>query len=47
VPRASADLLRRRIPDARLVVEPGSGHATPYDRPDLFNQLVLEFVAGH
>jgi pimeloyl-ACP methyl ester carboxylesterase len=46
VPRASADLLRRRIPDARLVVVPGSGHATPYDRPALFNQLVLEFVAG-
>jgi len=47
VPRAASDLLRRRIPDARLVVVPGSGHATPYDRPDLFNQLVLEFVARH
>jgi len=47
VPRASAELLRRRIPNARLLVVPGSGHATPYDQPDLFNRLVLEFVSGH
>ncbi len=47
VPRASAELLRRRIPDARLLVVPGSGHATPYDQPDLFNRLVLEFVSGN
>lgn len=45
VPRASAELLRRRIPNARLLVVPGSGHATPYDQPDLFNRLVLEFVS--
>jgi pimeloyl-ACP methyl ester carboxylesterase len=46
VPRASAELLQRRIPRARLVVVRGSGHATPYDRPELFNRLVLEFVSG-
>lgn len=46
VPRASAELLHRRIPGARLVVVPGSGHATPYDRPELFNRLVLEFISG-
>lgn len=47
VPRASAELLQRRIPNARLLVVPGSGHATPYDQPDLFNRLVLEFVSRH
>jgi pimeloyl-ACP methyl ester carboxylesterase len=45
VPRAAAELLRRRIPNARLLVVPDSGHATPYDQPDLFNRLVLEFVS--
>jgi 3-oxoadipate enol-lactonase len=47
VPRASLELLRRRIPNARLLVVPDSGHATPCDQPDLFNRLVLEFVATH
>ena len=47
VPRASAELLGGRIPGARLLVVPESGHATPYDRPDLFNRIVLEFVSGH
>jgi 3-oxoadipate enol-lactonase len=47
VPFASLDLLRRHIPNARIVVVADSGHATPYDQPDLFNQLVREFVAAH
>jgi pimeloyl-ACP methyl ester carboxylesterase len=47
VPRAAAELLQRRIPRARLLVVPDSGHATPYDQPDLFNRLVLEFVSRH
>jgi 3-oxoadipate enol-lactonase len=35
------------IPGARLAVVPGSGHATPYDRPEVFNRLLLEFLAAH
>ncbi len=46
VPRASAELLRRSIPNARLLVVPGSGHGTPYDQPDLFNRLVLDWMGG-
>jgi pimeloyl-ACP methyl ester carboxylesterase len=45
VPRASAELLRRRIPGARMLVVPDSGHATPYDQPHAFNRLVLAFLA--
>jgi pimeloyl-ACP methyl ester carboxylesterase len=45
VPRASAELLRRRIPSAHLRVIPDSGHATPYDQPQVFNDLVLDFLA--
>jgi pimeloyl-ACP methyl ester carboxylesterase len=35
------------IPGARVEVVPGSGHVTPVDRPDAFNRLLLEFLAGH
>jgi pimeloyl-ACP methyl ester carboxylesterase len=47
VPRASVERLRRGIPHARVLVVPDSGHATPYDQPQLFNRLVLEFVSAH
>jgi 3-oxoadipate enol-lactonase len=46
VPRASAELLRRSIPDARLLIVPGSGHGTPYDQSDLFNRLVMDWMAS-
>jgi 3-oxoadipate enol-lactonase len=32
------------IPDARLEVFPGSGHVTPYDAAERFNQTVLTFL---
>lgn len=44
VPRAAAETLRRGIPHARLLVVPDSGHATPYDQPDIFNRAVLDFI---
>ena len=33
-------------PRARLLVVPGSGHATPHDRPETFNRAVLEFLSA-
>lgn len=47
VPRAAKEALCRAIPGARLAVIPGSGHATPHDRPEAFNRLVLEFLDAH
>ena len=35
------------IRGARVEVVPGSGHATPYDRPEAFNRLLLAFLAAH
>lgn len=36
--------LTRAIPGARLKVIEDSGHATPLDAPDEFNQILLEFL---
>jgi 3-oxoadipate enol-lactonase len=35
------------IPGARVEVVPASGHATPYDQPETFNRLLLDFLAEH
>lgn len=40
------DLLQRGIAGSRLVVIPDSTHATPIDRPQRFNQVVLEFLVS-
>jgi pimeloyl-ACP methyl ester carboxylesterase len=47
VPLAAKQALAAAIAGARLVVVPGSGHATPHDRAADFNRLVLEFVDAH
>jgi pimeloyl-ACP methyl ester carboxylesterase len=36
----------RAVKDEQLAVVPGSSHTPPMERPDLFNQLVLEFTAN-
>lgn len=36
--------LAKRIPNSRLEIITGSGHATPIDQPELFNQVVLRFL---
>ena len=35
-----------RVPNARVLMVPGSRHATPADRPEEFNRVVGEFLAG-
>src|SRR5262249_36575750 len=44
VPRSAATLMVQAIPSARLAVIPDSGHATPYDQPEMFNRVVLGFL---
>jgi len=44
VPLRAKRLLAVSIPDARLEIVAGSGHATPIDQPEMFNRLVLNFV---
>ena len=47
VPLAPKLRLAAAIPGARIVVVPASGHATPYDQPDTFNRLLLDFLDRH
>jgi 3-oxoadipate enol-lactonase len=47
VPLAAKAWLAAAIPGARLAVVPDSGHATPWDQPQAFNRLLLEFLAEH
>ena len=45
VPLAAKLALADAIPRARMLIVPGSGHATPHDRPEIFNRALLEFLA--
>jgi pimeloyl-ACP methyl ester carboxylesterase len=45
VPLAAKLALAAAIPRARLVVVPGSGHATPHDQPAAFNRALQQFLA--
>jgi pimeloyl-ACP methyl ester carboxylesterase len=47
VPLAAKVALAAAMPSARLLVVPGSGHATPHDQPAAFNRALLEFLAAH
>ncbi len=43
-PVAAAQLIANAIPGAVLKVMAGAPHMAPYERPELFNPLVLEFL---
>jgi pimeloyl-ACP methyl ester carboxylesterase len=43
---SSADQLARRLPAGQLAVIPGASHVAPLEKPDLFNQLVLDFTTN-
>jgi 3-oxoadipate enol-lactonase len=43
-PVAAARLIAERIPGAVLKVIAGAPHMAPYERPELFNPLVIEFL---
>jgi pimeloyl-ACP methyl ester carboxylesterase len=40
-------MLARHIPDVELIVIPESGHSPYWERPDLFNDAVLDFIGRH
>ncbi len=42
----AADYIAAKIPGAVRVVVPDAGHVSNLDQPELFNQAVLEFLAG-
>lgn len=46
VPYGNGELLRNRIPGARLAALPGCGHLPPLEEPERFAQLVREHIVG-
>jgi 3-oxoadipate enol-lactonase len=46
-PRKYAEIIAQRIPGAELVVIPHAGHAVCWEKPDVFNGLLLGFLARH
>ena len=46
VPPSLGPLMRRELPDARLLLLPGAGHVAQYDRHQEFNAATLAFLAG-
>jgi pimeloyl-ACP methyl ester carboxylesterase len=40
-----AAAMQRAIPDAQLAVVPGTDHALMFEKPDLVNRLILDFLA--
>jgi pimeloyl-ACP methyl ester carboxylesterase len=41
-----AEEFSRRVENGQLAVVPGASHLVPMEKPDLFNQLVLDFTAN-
>ena len=46
-PRKYSERIVQEIPGAQLVSIPGAGHAVCLEKPDLFNAILLGFVAIH
>ena len=45
-PAYHAEALGRAIPESKVVIMKGGGHAVSKTRPDEFNRIVLDFLAG-
>ena len=45
-PLSLKEAYAKKMPNARLVVIPNSGHFTPMDEPERFNQAVNSFLSG-
>jgi pimeloyl-ACP methyl ester carboxylesterase len=46
-PPSIARMLAAAIPGSELVVVPESGHSVYWERPDIFNQAILDFIGRH
>ena len=46
MPPSVMEMSHKLIPGSRLEVVPGAGHSVYFERPDVFNDLVLDFFAG-
>ena len=46
-PRKYAEIIAREVPKSEFVVIPHAGHATLWEQAELFNTLILGFLAKH
>jgi len=46
-PRRYSEIIAREIPGAEFAVIPQAGHAAMWERPGIFNSLILGFLAQH
>jgi pimeloyl-ACP methyl ester carboxylesterase len=40
-------LFARNIPNSELVIVPEAGHSSYWERPEIFNTAVLDFIGRH
>ncbi len=45
-PPRYSEIIARELPNAELVIIPNAGHAAMWERPAIFNTLILDFLAG-
>jgi 3-oxoadipate enol-lactonase len=46
-PRKYAEIIAREVPGAEYAIIPHAGHAAMWERPGIFNSLILGFLAKH
>jgi pimeloyl-ACP methyl ester carboxylesterase len=46
-PPALLRMIAEQIPDSEAAIVPDSGHALYWERPDVFNRTILEFIGRH
>ncbi|MGE0387843.1 MAG: alpha/beta fold hydrolase [Gammaproteobacteria bacterium] len=46
MPPALVQAAHRTVPGSQLLVMPGAGHSTYFEKPEIFNRAVLDFLAA-
>ena len=46
-PPALLRLVAEQIPDSEVAIVPDTGHAIYWERPDVFNRTILDFIGKH
>ena len=46
-PPAALEAMHRKLPGSEFALVPGAGHSVYFERPDVFNRLVIEFLKRH
>lgn len=46
-PPVMTRMIARHVPNGELVVVPEAGHSIYWERPDIFNRVVLDFIGRH